>query len=135
MGLLDRLRGGRIDDGGGALGDGGVDPSGAPGDDGVPEPIDFRPRFDGAYRPVGPTDGVGRLTFSRTSVTESGAAGASTGDYTSSGRFVVQRPFGRPVVYTVLAVAPDGFTARRTDTAIPQTTRVEFLFEASSSSA
>ena len=103
-----------------------------------PDPIDFRPRFDGSYRHAGggPDGANGEehgaavvgpridltLRFSHGSVTETadgpGATedGAAVGEYTSSGRFVVQRRFGRPIVYTILEIADEGFTARRTDT-------------------
>lgn len=119
MGLRDRL-GLRRPTEESSPGDAGGDSGGEGGD-----PVDFRPRTDGRYlcQDVG---GVA-LRFSGSSVQEtSGLAPASsaapgpdrpaTGEYTSSGRFVVQRRFGRPVVYTVLAAGPDGFSARRTDT-------------------
>ena len=108
MSLRDRFR-----SLGGSQEDGGAGPDG----DGPPEPIDFRPRFDGGY-----ADGTGivlRFTPSHVSEIADGAdgpQGAAGGEYTPSGRFVVQRRFARPIVYAVLAAGTDGFAARRTDT-------------------
>jgi hypothetical protein len=114
MSLRDRLRGNRSAEQEEEIG---------PGGDAPPDPIDFRPRFDGAYASAAGSDDGLILRFAPGTVSETAARipdgageGTATGEYTASGRVVVQRPFGRPIVYTVLALTDDGFTARRTDT-------------------
>jgi hypothetical protein len=114
-------------------------PAAGPVGDG--DPIDFRPRLDGPYR-----DGTGHglsLRFTPSTVQESGGEdshdvgeGPATGEYTASGRFVVQRRFGRPVVYTVLMLTDDGFVARRTDTRTDgESAEVTFRFDTGSAGA
>jgi hypothetical protein len=89
---------------------------------------DFSPRSDGDYHCAEPAV---FLRFARPAVTESTADTdePAVGDFTSSGRWVVQRRFGRPVVYTVLEMRADSFTARRTDTATAGTAELLFTFE------
>lgn len=89
---------------------------------------DFSPRSDGDYHCAEPAV---FLRFARPAVTEStsGTGEPAVGDFTASGRWVVQRRFGRPVVYTVLEVRGDSFTARRTDTATASTAELLFTFE------
>ena len=105
--------------------------------DAPPDPMNFRPRFDGGYVGGGQANGTGIvLRFTQSSVSEviDGADGgdgdgAATGEFTPSGRFVVQRRFARPTVYAVLALTDDGFAARRTDTNPGGgTTEVAFTF-------
>jgi len=50
------------------------------------------------------------------------------GDYTAAGRFNVQRRFERIVSYAALELTPDGFLARRIDTADRQTLELQFIF-------
>jgi hypothetical protein len=106
---------------------------GAPGRGSAPTPArndvtDFSPRSDGDYRCPDPAV---VLRCARPAVTEStaGADEPAVGEFTSSGRWVVQRRFGRPVVYTVLETGPESFTARRTDTATAATAELIFTFE------
>jgi hypothetical protein len=89
---------------------------------------DFSPRSDGDYHSTEPAV---FLRFARPAVTESTARAdePAVGEFTSSGRWVVQRRFGRPVVYTVLEVRGESFTARRTDTATASTAELLFTFE------
>lgn len=121
MSLRDRFRSHRGSDGGDEQ------PIGADGDQ-LADPIDFRPRFDGGY-----ADDTGVvLRFSPSTVQEvaDGVDGPASGEYTPSGRFVVQRRFARPIVYTVLSMSDDGFSARRTDTnAGGAATEVAFRFQ------
>jgi hypothetical protein len=98
----------------------GEDDSGPVGE-APPDPMNFRPRFDGGYVGGGHPDGtVIVLRFTQSSVSEvidgADGDGAAGGEYTPSGRFVVQRRFARPIVYSVLAITDDSFEARRTDT-------------------
>lgn len=95
---------------------------------------DFSPRSDGDYRCPDPAV---VLRFARPAVTEStaGADEPAVGEFTSSGRWVVQRRFGRPVVYTVLETGSGSFTARRTDTATAATAELIFTFEPDGDSA
>lgn len=94
---------------------------------------EFEPRPDGDYRCV--ERGL-ILRFARPAVTETDAVApeSARGEFTTAGRFVVQRPFGRPVVYTALtanSLAADDavLTVRRTDTATGATERLDFRFE------
>jgi hypothetical protein len=142
MSLRDRWRSRRADD----LGGDGA-PSAGRGDGGAradlfgaAELSEFGPRQDGDYRC---TSAGLFLRFARPIVTETTVpetAGAAdypaTGEFTTSGRFTVQRPFGRPIVYTVLGDDADGPAAydemlvvRRTDTGTRTTDRLEFTFE------
>ncbi len=98
---------------------------------GTVELTEFAPRQDGDYHCA--ERGL-YLRFARPIVTETAAAGhrdAARGEFTTSGRFTVQRPFGRPIVYTVL---DDGghdaaLVVRRTDTGTREAERLDFAFE------
>ena len=103
----------------------------APG--GRDDVTDFDPRSDGDYHCA--ERGL-YLRFARPAVTETPAvpdtpAGeVARGEFTSSGRFVVHRPFGRPGVDTVLEDRPGSMTVRRTDTAVTgSTAELAFTFE------
>lgn len=92
------------------------------------EITDFTPRQDGDYHCVE----LGCfLRFARPAVTETmpSTAGVARGEFTTAGRFTVQRPLSRPVVYTVLAFDAVSITARRTDTATGTSAEYEFVFE------
>lgn len=111
------------------------------------ELTEFAPRQDGEYHCA--ERGL-HLRFARPAVTESDTteAEAARGEFTTSGRFSVQRRFGRPIVYTVLsnamprnarpgnAVPGDTaeydvtLTVRRTNTETRAAERLEFTFEA-----
>jgi len=131
MSLRDRLR--RRGDGGDEASDtsepGG---SGASGASGARDDIsDFDPHSDGDYRCAEPEL---LLRFARPVVLETDPRhpDPARGEFTQSGRFVVQRRFGRPVVYTVLDYRPGAMTVRRTDTSVtgPQgTAELDFVFE------
>lgn len=75
----------------------------------------FAPRTDGDY-----VVGSYILRFARPVVTETDPeqAALGRGEFTDGGRFIIERPFARPVVYTVLAVDGEGapLRLRRTDT-------------------
>lgn len=92
---------------------------------------DFEPRSEGDYHCA---DRGLYLRFARPAVTETSeqADGAhpdpARGEFTSSGRFVVQRRFGRPVVYTVLETGVGMLLVRRTDTAVPGAAGTEELW-------
>lgn len=109
----------------------------------VPDPEVFAPRSDGVYDGGTDPDGKGTglyLRFSGNRVRESlGQASAQAardalgsaklvGDYTSTGRFSVQAPFERPIVYTVLASDEIGFTARRTNSGTASTREITYAF-------
>lgn len=114
----------------------------AAGLSGTVELTEFAPRQDGDYRC---TERGLYLRFARPIVTEtvtetaSAAAtdtnseGPARSEFTTSGRFTVQRPFARPIVYTVLGDGTPGNDAalvvRRTDTATREAVRLEFVFE------
>ena len=100
-------------------------------DSDVPEPMTFRPRYDGIYHGTVQDSGEpgGHLRFSgnkvryappdtaATAVVAAVAADAADpwiGDYTPAGRFTVQRRFERPVIHTVLQTDGDSFLARCT---------------------
>jgi hypothetical protein len=154
MSLRDMLRGRRNDEAG-------RDDSGAKYDEsigtestwdnalsGTVELTEFAPRQDGDYHCA--ERGL-YLRFARPIVTETathtaiGTAAGSTGnhpargEFTTSGRFTVQRPFGRPIVYTVLGDGAGGtsrsrgndaiLAVRRTDTETRAAERLEFVFE------
>jgi hypothetical protein len=148
MSLRDMLRGRRNDEPG-------RDDSGAEHDEslgtestwdnalsGTVELTEFAPRQDGDYHCA--ERGL-YLRFARPIVTETatGTAASSTGpargEFTTSGRFTVQRPFGRPIVYTVLGDGGGGtarlrgneaaLVVRRTDTGTREAERLEFVFE------
>jgi hypothetical protein len=154
MSLRDMLRGRRNDEPG-------RDDSGAEHDEslgsestrdnalsGTVELTEFAPRQDGDYHCA--ERGL-YLRFARPIVTETaphtatGTAASSTGnhpargEFTTSGRFTVQRPFGRPIVYTVLDDGSGGtsrppgndatLVVRRTDTGAGEAERLEFAFE------
>lgn len=99
---------------------------------------DFDPRSDGDYHCV--ERGL-YLRFARPAVTETSERAddahpdPARGEFTQSGRFVVQRRFGRPVVYTVLERRPGLLTVRRTDTSVTGsdgtdgTAELQFTFE------
>jgi hypothetical protein len=92
---------------------------------------DFDPHSDGDYRC---TERGLLLRFARPVVLETDAehADPARGEFTQSGRFVVQRPFDRPIVYTVLDYRPGVMVVRRTDTSVTDTdgtTELEFVFE------
>ena len=92
---------------------------------------DFDPRSDGEYHCA--ARGL-YLRFARPAVMESDDAHAdpARGEFTQSGRFVVQRRFGRAVVYTVLERRPGQLTVRRTDTSVTGgggTAELRFTFE------
>lgn len=102
---------------------------------------EFAPRQDGDYHCA--HRGL-YLRFARPVVTETDAevAEPARGEFTTSGRFAVQRMFYRPIVYTVLDDAPtrdagatDGaandvaLVVRRTDTQTGTAERLEFTFE------
>jgi hypothetical protein len=109
---------------------------------GTVELTEFAPRQDGDYHCA--ERGL-YLRFARPIVTETatGTAASSTGpargEFTTSGRFTVQRPFGRPIVYTVLDDGGGGtarlrgndaaLVVRRTDTGTREAERLEFVFE------
>lgn len=134
MSLRDRWRGrGGENDGAAGSGEqngaaGGYDADA--GTAGALDTDDFAPRQDGDYHCV--DEGL-YLRFARPIVTETaaGAAGAQ-GEFTTSGRFTVQRPFARPIVYTVLAADSDSITMRRTDTGSRRSQAMTFAFEADS---
>ncbi len=109
----------------------------------VPEPEVFRPRSDGVYDGGADPDGEGTGLFLRfsgnrvrevlghTSAEAARDALTSTkqvGDYTSTGRFSVQAPFERPIVYTVLASDDAGFTVRRTNSGTGSTREIRYAF-------
>jgi hypothetical protein len=52
----------------------------------------------------------------------------TVGQYTGAGRFVVQRRFERPIVFTVLAADDDGITVRITATDVAQTGQFRYTF-------
>ncbi len=118
-------------------GDGGADGGAGAARDDV---TDFDPRSDGDYHC---TPRSLFLRFARPAVTETSAATdaepadlappePARGEFTQSGRFVVQRPFGRAVVYTVLEYREDFMLVRRTDTSVTGptgTAELEFTFE------
>lgn len=93
---------------------------------------DFEPRPDGDYHNA--ERGL-YLRFARPAVTETDATHEELGygEFTPAGRFVVQRPFARPVVYTVLSSGSPDYdqvlAVRRTDTGSGATERLEFSFE------
>lgn len=93
---------------------------------------DFAPRPDGDYHNA--ERGL-ILRFARPAVTETDAehGDAAHGEFTAAGRFVVQRPFGRAVVYTVLGGERSAYdvvlTVRRTDTGTGTSERLDFAFE------
>jgi hypothetical protein len=109
---------------------------------GTVELTEFAPRQDGDYHCA--ERGL-YLRFARPIVTETatGTAASSTGpargEFTTSGRFTVQRPFGRPIVYTVLDDGVGGtsrvrgndaaLVVRRTDTGTREAERLDFVFE------
>lgn len=136
MSLRNRLLGTRSED---RRGEGSsTEYDAATGLSGSTELTEFAPRQDGDYRCA--ERGL-YLRFARPIVTETATETAANtdgghteparGEFTTSGRFTVQRPFGRPIVYTVL----DGsghdaaLVVRRTDTATRQAERLEFAFE------
>lgn len=97
---------------------------------------EFAPRPDGDYHCA--ERGL-YLRFARPAVTETDAERPepARGEFTAAGRFVVQRPFGRPVVYTVLGNGDAPYdprrntvlTLRRTDTGTGAAERLDFTFE------
>lgn len=97
---------------------------------------DFAPRPDGDYHCA---DRGLYLRFARPAVTETDRAheDVARGEFTSAGRFVVQRPFARPVVYTVLRGGSGGenpgydtaLAVRRTDTGSGTSELLDFAFE------
>jgi hypothetical protein len=113
---------------------------------GTVELTEFAPRQDGDYHCA--ERGL-YLRFARPIVTETAtriatgtaasSTGAARGEFTTSGRFTVQRPFGRPIVYTVLDDGGGGtphrplndatLVVRRTDTETRAAERLEFVFE------
>lgn len=141
MGLRDRLlgtRGGDRDGQADGMGsDAGYDAAAGAGLTGTAELAEFAPRQDGDYRCV--SRGL-YLRFARPIVTEtvtgpaadgSELAEPARGEFTTSGRFTVQRRFGRAIVYTVLSGGGNDavLVVRRTDTAGRQAERLEFVFE------
>ncbi len=88
---------------------------------------DFEPRSEGDYHCA---DRGLYLRFARPAVTETDDAhpDPARGEFTASGRFVVQRRFGRPVVYTVLETGVGMLLVRRTDTAVPGEAGTEELW-------
>lgn len=155
MSLRDRLRSmrsGAVDEYDGMPGKGSGAAESASLASGGTELAEFAPRQDGDYhcasaglflrfaRPVVTETVVTETATAETAAADT-AAGKPTadapasGEFTTSGRFTVQRPFGRPIVYTVLAAidAPaayrEGITVRRTDTGTRATDRLEFTFE------
>lgn len=125
MSLRDRLRGMRS--GGETLRE--YDASADPVIFTSAEISEFTPRQDGDYRNA--AAGL-FLRFARPVVTETDTAIAEVahGEFTTAGRFTVQRRFGRPIVYTVLDGSDDALTVRRTDTATREAAQLEFTFEA-----
>ncbi|MEO7126673.1 MAG: hypothetical protein ABI382_00090 [Nakamurella sp.] len=111
---------------------------------GTSELSEFAPRQDGDYYCA---DRGLHLRFARPVVTESDTAEIepARGEFTTSGRFAVQRRFSRPIVYTVLSNTSVGggtarlrgddavLTVRRTDTETRSAERLEFAFEADDS--
>lgn len=87
----------------------------------------FAPRTDGDYL-AGPYI----LRFARPVVTETDPAQAALGrgEFTDGGRFIIERPFARPVVYTVLVVDAEGapLRLRRTDTGSRQSAEWDVTF-------
>jgi len=133
MSLRDRLR--RRGDGGGENGGdeaSDTSASSASGASGAREDItDFDPHPDGDYRCAEPEL---LLRFARPVVLETDPRhpDPARGEFTQSGRFVVQRQFGRPIVYTVLDYRPGAMTVRRTDTSVTGpagTAELDFAFE------
>jgi hypothetical protein len=133
MSLRDRLRrrgDGGDEDGGDEASDTSV--SSQSGAAGAREDIsDFDPHSDGDYR-CNEQDLL--LRFARPVVLETDARypDPARGEFTQSGRFVVQRRFGRPIVYTVLDYRPGTMTVRRTDTSVTGTAgtaELDFVFE------
>lgn len=97
----------------------------------VDEPDFFRPRIDGEYEGGADPDDAARtliLQFSHSRVTEPNTGAPAGGEYTTSGRFTVQAPFERAVVFTVLTVDEDSFTARRTATGTGTSTEQTYQF-------
>ena len=110
----------------------------------VPEPMLFRPRYDGTYHgrdDAGAPQGFlrfsgGRVYFAPADTaaevieTVLGRANPDpwSGDYTPAGRFTVQRRFERPVIHTVLEFGGDTFRARRTSTATNETSELTYTF-------
>ncbi len=100
----------------------------------------FRPRQNGFYR--GGPDTLRYLRFRATGKVylaasdidpNSDALGPGNpdpivGQYTGAGRFVVQRRFERPVVFTALDADETGLTARITATAIGETGEHHYEF-------
>lgn len=90
---------------------------------------DFAPRPDGDYHCA---DLGLYLRFARPTVIETDTAlpEPARGEFTASGRFTVQRPFARAVVYTVLEQHADAsLLVRRTDTNDRSSHEVAFAFE------
>ncbi len=130
MGLRDRLRGKRTDGHGAESSVDGYDAAAGPGLSGTVELTEFAPRQDGDYRCA---ERDLYLRFARPIVTETTGADTSParGEFTTAGRFTVQRPFGRPIVYTVLHDGENdaALVVRRTDAATREAERLEFVFE------
>lgn len=134
--------GGAVPDPEGGAGTGDGSASGGTHRAGRDDVVDFDPRSDGDYHCA---DRGLYLRFARPAVTETCSTGTpdregsgadsrepARGEFTASGRFIVQRRFGRPVVYTVLAVRAGSMLVRRTDTAVTGpsgTAELEFTFE------
>lgn len=137
MSLRDRLRGalrGSDEDDAVAAGGGGGDGGSASGDglSAGAELSEFAPRQDGEY--LCAERGL-HLRFVRPTVLEVDAALAepAQGEFTPSGRFSVQRRFGRPIVFTVLpdtAGYDESLTVRRTDTETRDAERLTYAFVA-----
>lgn len=100
----------------------------------------FVPRQNGVYQ--GGPDALRYLRFHPTGKVYLAAAGAdlaggalgprnpdpTVGQYTGAGRFVVQRTFERPIVFTALSADDAGFTARVTSTGAGETGEYRYDF-------
>jgi len=134
MGLRDRLLGARSgdrrSDADGASSGTEYDAAAGSALSGTMELTEFAPRQDGDYRCT--TRGL-YLRFARPIVTETAGVDAqpARGEFTTAGRFTVQRPFGRPIVYTVLHDGGNdaALVVRRTDAATGAAERLDFAFE------
>ena len=107
----------------------------------APEPTWFQPRYDGKYDggpdSAGPAHRVllrfvpGHRVFESTDADPGPQqSNPCRGEYTGAGRFSVQRQFERIVSYAVLEMEPEGFFARRINSADRSTTELHFVFVA-----
>lgn len=124
MGLRDKLRALT----GAAASDGAAGPAGDTGA-AADEVTEFTPRQNGEYQCEGRPQYL-RFTGPTVAETTDGTQEPTTGDFTLTGRFSVQRQFERPVVFTVLSQDAEAgtFVARRTDTNTRATEELTYTF-------